>query len=126
MTQLRNAFALMCGIVVGLTLLAGVASAIIGPARLDAVAVGLVGLAIFFASPVRRRETRRKLAEKIAGDDRKLKSTHSYVPLEMISHEMLVKELDERLMHGKRVYPALYRYTEAQISRELDRRMHTV
>lgn len=126
MKQLKNALALMCALSIGMVLLAGLGSALIGPARLDAVAVGLVGLAIYFARPAKRRETRRKLADKIAGEEKVLKNTHTYVPLAMISREMLVKELDERLVYGKMAYPALFRYTEAEISKELDRRMHTV
>ena len=126
MKQLKNALALMCALSIGMVLLAGLGSALIGPARLDAVAVGLVGLAIYFARPAKRREVRKKLADKIGGDDKALKNTHTYVPLAMISREMLVKELDERLVYGKMAYPALFRYTEAEISKELDRRMHTV
>jgi hypothetical protein len=124
--ELKKAFMLLCGIVCSITVLAGIGSSLIGPARLDVVAVGVIGLAIYFARPERRREARRKLAAKVAGEEKSFKNTHSYVPLEMISHEILVKELDERLMNGKRAYPALFRYTEAQISRELDKRMHSV
>jgi hypothetical protein len=125
MKQLKDALALMCALFIGMVLLAGLGSALIGPARLDAVAVGLVGLAIYFAKPAKRRETRKKLADKIAGEEKVLKNTHTYVPLAMISREMLVKELDERLVYGKMAYPALFRYTEAEISKELDRRMHS-
>ena len=126
MKQLKDAVALMCALSIGMVLLAGLGSALIGPARLDAVAVGLVGLAIYFARPAKRRDFRKKLADKIGGDDKTIKKTHAYVPLAMISRELLVKELDERLVYGKMAYPALFRYTEAEISKELDRRMHTV
>jgi hypothetical protein len=126
MKQLKDAVALMCALSIGMVLLAGLGSALIGPARLDAVAVGLVGLAIYFARATTRRDFRKKLADKIGGEEKVLKNTHTYVPLAMISREMLVKELDERLVYGKMGYPALFRYTEAEISKELDRRMHTV